>query len=120
MENAQRVSYRLFVGDIPDGLHVLHRCDNPPCVNPAHLWLGTPADNARDRGLKGRYRAGPPMRGADSPSAKLTAAQVTEIRRVYIPGDATFGLAALARAYGVTKSPIWHIVHRTTWKEIAQ
>ncbi len=52
---AHRVYYRTFVGDIPDGLWVLHRCDNPPCVNPEHLFVGTAADNVRDMMAKGRH-----------------------------------------------------------------
>lgn len=54
-----RAAYQLFVGPIPDGMHVCHRCDNPPCCNPEHLFLGTAADNMHDRDAKGRHRGGP-------------------------------------------------------------
>lgn len=58
-EYAHRVAYVLMVGDIPEGKHVLHRCDHPPCCNPAHLFLGTPQINAIDREQKGRRPTGP-------------------------------------------------------------
>lgn len=57
LQVASRVMWQLERGPIPDGLHVLHTCDNPPCVNPAHLFVGSAAENAQDRGRKGRHGA---------------------------------------------------------------
>lgn len=73
---AHRVFYELFSGPIPDGLFVCHRCDTPLCVNPAHLFLGTPADNVQDALKKGRHRA---PRGEANGLAVLSEAQVLAI-----------------------------------------
>lgn len=70
---AHRVSWMLHFGEIPAGMHVLHRCDNPPCINPAHLFLGTPADNSRDKVAKGRAARN---RGEKNGFSKLKRADV--------------------------------------------
>ncbi len=108
-----RVSYTIFVGLIPDGLHVLHRCDNPPCVNPEHLFVGTNADNIADKTAKGRNvgfvagRVG--RRGASAPNAKLTDAEV-----VYIRASTERGVD-LARRFGVAQQTICNIRKGRRW-----
>ena len=77
---AHQLSYMTFKGPIDGGLCVCHRCDNPRCVNPDHLFLGTKKDNADDRDEKGRNKPAPVYKGVDAPWAKLTAAQVSSIR----------------------------------------
>ena len=77
---AHQLSYITFRGEIPDGLCVCHHCDNPRCVNPDHLFLGSKKENADDRDRKGRNVPAPVYRGSAAPWAKLTEAQVAEIR----------------------------------------
>jgi len=108
---AHRVAYELFVGPIPEGKHILHHCDNPGCVNPEHLFLGTQADNVKDSVAKGRQ-----ARGERNGSAKLTQQQVQEIRDQYQPRSHEFGSYALARRYDVDQSNIILIVHGETWR----
>ena len=96
---------------IPDGKHVLHSCDNPPCVNPAHLRLGTNADNVADRAEKGRT-----ARGERNGNAKKTDAEVLCIREMYASGKKN--MVELAVFFGVDQSLIGHIIHRKKWKHI--
>lgn len=111
---AHRASWLLAHGPIPDGLCVLHSCDNPPCVNPAHLFLGTLAENVADMMAKGRHRNGV-SRGEANGRAKLTAGQVDEIRgRARGGGESR---AALARIFGVSWPTIDRIVRGTRWRE---
>lgn len=107
---AHRAAYELFVGPIPVGMWVLHRCDNPPCVNPHHLFLGTNTDNVHDMIAKGRNRT-----GESHTNAKLTESDVNEIRRIYERGDMERGARPLARKYGVSSTAISNIVQGRVW-----
>lgn len=80
---AHRVAYELFIGPIPDGLNVLHRCDNPPCSNPEHLFVGTQADNVADAKAKGRLR-GAPRRFTDAQIAEMTRLRTLRVPSVVI------------------------------------
>lgn len=103
MTNAHRVSYEIHFGPIPSGLVVRHKCDNPPCVNPDHLELGTQAENVKDMWRRGR---GNPIRGEGHPSRKLSDRAVAEI----ITAKSYRGLIGdLAERYGVSKVRISQI-----------
>ncbi len=107
---AHRASWLLHRGPIPDGLCVLHHCDNPPCVNPNHLFLGTHSDNAKDRNTKGRAGG---ARGVLNSHAKLTMDDVSDIRRRSAQGESG---GDLARAFGVTACTVHSIVNGKTWR----
>lgn len=106
---AHRVSWVLNIGPIPPGQDVLHQCDNPPCVNPSHLFLGTNRDNIADKMAKGRQSRLP---GESNGYAKLSADQVRAIR------SSGAGYRATARAYGVTRECIMAIRKRWTWRDL--
>ncbi len=105
--DVHRFAYEHFVGPIPDGMCVLHRCDMPLCVNPAHLFLGTQTDNMRDMDEKRRRKT---PQGEDRGPTKLTVAQVLAIRR-----DRR-STRKIASVYGVGKSAIASVKARVTWK----
>lgn len=111
-ELAHRTSYRLFVGEIPAEKLVLHRCDRPWCVNPEHLFVGTYADNAQDMINKGRQNWAYGERGG---LAKLTDAQVIEIREAHARGELQREIAA---RFGVSAKQISVIVNRKQRKNV--
>jgi len=107
---AHRVAWELANGPIPDGLCVLHTCDNPPCVNPAHLWIGTRADNTADMMAKGRHLS---HVGTNHPSAKLNDQAVRDIR-----ASASLSCAEVAAKHGVSERTVHRIWRGETWKHV--
>lgn len=139
-QRAHRVAYELANGPIPDGMLVCHRCDNPRCVRPSHLFLGTAADNSadmvsKDRQVRGdlhHFRRDPSTRptgdrngsrrhperrrrGEEGPNAKLTAEQVREIRTLASSG---LGARPIAERFGVSRTLVRLIVARRTWRHV--
>jgi len=116
---AHHMAWRLEHGVFPpDGLFLCHRCDNPPCVNPAHLFVGTASDNMQDCVAKGRYqkkRVGNFRRGAGVVQARLYEAAIPLIREAAASGEP---LSAIARRYGVNRTTVTAIVRRKTWRHV--
>ena len=115
---AHRLSWEIAHGPIPNELHVLHKCDNRLCVNPAHLFLGTNLDNIKDMVAKGRQAKGPDKkayRGEANQRAVLTSEQVKEIRRRCANGE---NQDVLAKIYGVSQGHISNVYRRVAWKHI--
>lgn len=110
---AHRLSFRLFVGDIPSGYYVCHHCDNRACVNPSHLFAGTPKDNVQDMIAKGR-KVTSVICGELNKSSKLTAVQVAEIRLRYAESQTPY--SKLASEFCVSKSTIEKIVRFKKWR----
>lgn len=111
---AHRVAWELANGPIPEGMFVCHHCDNPKCVNPEHLFLGTASDNMRDASRKGRV-VRPPNMGELHDRARLTEVDVVEIRLAYSNGESQY---SIARRYHVARTTIESVVSRKTWKHI--
>lgn len=123
---AHRVAYEAFIGPLDDGLFVCHRCDNPPCIFPGHLFAGTAAENTADMVAKGRAATGDRSgarlhpervaRGQRVAGAKLTEADVAEIRRRKSLGAPS---RFLADEYGVDKSTIDRAATRQRWSHVS-
>ena len=111
---AHRASWVLYVGLIPEGMQVLHKCDTPSCVNPEHLFLGTQIDNIKDMCSKGRQSS---CKGEKHPKAKLTAEEVAIIKDEIAKTSRVFRgkYSSLAKRYGVTNASIRAIATGTSW-----
>jgi HNH endonuclease len=107
-QRAHRASYMIFKGPIPKGLHILHSCDTPACVNPTHLRAGTVKENMVEREARGRRD----VRGEQIGTSKLTREQVVEIKKSDI------GLKALSEKYGVEAQSIWRIRTGKSWAHV--
>lgn len=114
-ENTHRVAWRLTNGPIAKGMCVLHACDNPACCNPAHLFLGTQAQNLADMTAKGRRLSTNRVKGERNWASKLTAEDVREIRRLRAEG---LGPTEIAARFGVTRSAVKAVVARRTWAHV--
>jgi hypothetical protein len=112
---AHRVSYELFVGLIPNGMQVLHRCDRPSCIQPDHLWLGTQEDNMHDCMVKGRHRHGN-MKGEMHGHAILSEREAREI--LYLALEGQLSHREIAEMYFVSRGAVRGIKHRRNWRHI--
>jgi hypothetical protein len=108
---AHRIAYMVFHGGIPDGMSVLHRCDNPSCVNPEHLFLGTQVDNVSDMHNKGRARKRV-LFGSDHGNSKLDEDKVRQIRA------SSASDSKIAQQYGVSRATVHAIRNWQTWKHV--
>lgn len=109
---AHRLSWELHVGEIAGGLFVLHHCDTRACVRPDHLYLGTNADNVRDRETRNRRRD---LIGSANGRAKLSSGQVLEIRAQRARGAT---VEALSKQFGVSGGLVYQIVNRRVWTHV--
>lgn len=110
MYRTHQLAYELMTGPIPPGALVLHSCDNPPCVNPAHLRLGTDKDNALDRVARGRQ-----IQGTVHHNAKLTDDAVRDIRRLHAAGA---NISQLSRQFDINRHQIRDVIRRKWWKHV--
>lgn len=126
---AHRVSYEIHVGEILNGNLICHHCDNPPCVNPEHLFPGTAQDNWDDCVKKQRacwkpdhpFRKNPMLlrHGEKVNTAKLTAEKVVELRKRYQAGPMRYGFVSrLASEFGINRTHLYNIVRGRSWKHI--
>jgi len=109
---AHRLSWLIHHGPIPEAFCVLHTCDNPPCVNPIHLWLGTKADNSEDKRRKGRTQR---LFGEANGRVKLTTEKVLRLRALRAEG---YSFKQLATLFEIPKSTLHHAISGRTWLHV--
>lgn len=109
---AHRLSYSVFIDEIPDGLEICHKCDNHRCCNPDHLFIGTHRENMADMVKKGRQRS---IYGSEHCGSKITEADALQIRELSESGIPGYRIAEL---YNISKSNVSMIINRHTWKHI--
>lgn len=112
---AHRVSWIINSGEIPEGIKVLHKCDNPPCVNPEHLFLGTLGDNNKDRHRKGRTVV-PDNKGSNHGMSKLKESDVVEILRLHQQGLSNMDI--VRKFNKVHKATVYDVIFRRTWSHV--
>jgi hypothetical protein len=111
---AHRYSWLYHKGEIPKDMMVCHSCDNPPCINPNHLFIGSNTDNMRDCVKKGRYVGPPRMRGVKHPKSKLNDSSVAKIREMY--GNKT--IVEIAKIFNIAPSLAHRVARREVWRHV--
>ena len=109
---AHRLAYELYKGQIPKGLLVCHNCDNPSCINPDHLFLGTNQDNSNDKFSKNREKI---LYGQSNGNSKLTTNEVVNIKRMLISG---YTPTEISRKFNVSDGAIFSIRDNNTWRHV--